>query len=974
MHKLSEGSKKQEAATKYESLNKAYEKAARHFVETHPSERGRLYDAVFRQAGGEFIEKKIHDDPNYRDYWFYHILEPILFNKRAESHRELYNLYVAGDMDTFLDIVRRIKGPEGERIGLRLAARYDILKNTIFQSHDMDYYAAHPSQDMKEFIGSTSIFTNTLIDAATQDPMVALAKRMYEVALFQIRDTNNGYIPREWLQWEEGKLRGSKLDEMVEKLLEEAIAAGQLYHTQIDPISGLPAPSVWNRKQIDPTRPITLNELYGYEPAQSEEYGRNLGDLKKASALKQAKGLALVDMRLLEIIGRSRGTGGKVQYHDNPKFNLAASQFNSVPYEGIVRHVEPIIHYFSRYRVGFEYYDGFFNMMINDNPKAKWDPRLMYKVVELHEKGDQEGLKKYVQENNLGDLDTRLNQQDNPFQFSSMWGPNTGWRVGDASIDFDDWEKDQAYASAVKIVATADNWAVEKAKKYYIEVLHGDVYRSYRTKYRARLINSDNIRLREMAIRDRSLEASGRFDEDFEYNWRRIGILEKKAKEDASYADLLNKLWSVNIESHGNSAGKIKGSAFELKEKLRKAYIARNWVKAAMRAPLIVARELEVDWDKAGMGQRNALRRRIIWEILGIDVDEIAAMRTPLTSEEAAFDRIAELEGVIAAVSQAAIRKNKDLTPADFDHIQDETLRTNAKLYWEKVKNAMMGNKSAEEIYNLLGIKDVGKDEHIRGLRFHNVQWDTINKNIDVAVSKSLDKDKTKTTKLPFTSELLKTDLIDRNWRYLFSTEDMGWEYLNIGALGERNPVRRAGDLASHVQFGQEFEKYITENIVARPKVEDLVKQMKVMWEAMAGDFADIASDATGRIAYITGQMYRKSDWAWRYPFLSPIRSIFQDHSVMQMIRGRDRADAWGPNDMLHYVQAVGGAQIVPKRQYSGLGGTEIAPKSQWTAQKLGQVLGGTKTNATWEIINLTLMLATLITLWRAFTAKSEED
>ena len=94
----------------------------------------------------------------------------------------------------------------------------------------------------------------------------------------------------------------------------------------------------------------------------------------------------------------------------------------------------------------------------------------------------------------------------------------------------------------------------------------------------------------------------------------------------------------------------------------------------------------------------------------------------------------------------------------------------------------------------------------------------------------------------------------------------------------------------------------------------------------------------------------------------------------MQKIRGRDRAEAWGPNDLLQYVQGTTGLQVVPKRKYSGIGGREIAPHSQWTAQRIGKLLGGTKSNATWEIINMTLMIATLLTLWRAFTTKSEEE
>src|SRR3989344_6631596 len=150
-------------------------------------------------------------------------------------------------------------------------------------------------------------------------------------------------------------------------------------------------------------------------------------------------------------------------------------------------------------------------MMIGDDPKAVWDPDHMSEIIKLHYKGDHEGLKAYAAKHHMGNVGSRLVEQDNPFQFSSMWGPNTSWRIGDASIGFDDWEKDQAYATAVKMV-TAENWAKDKAKRYYIEIKNKKIYDSYRKEYRARLLNSDNLQHREMARRDQELEEGGKID------------------------------------------------------------------------------------------------------------------------------------------------------------------------------------------------------------------------------------------------------------------------------------------------------------------------------------------------------------------------------------------------------------------------------------------------------------------------------
>ncbi len=972
-----------EAAQKeYEKLNHAWEKTARHIVEISGSEGGRLFDAL-RSPQSEFVEKHIRTDANYRDYWFYHILEPILYNQQGDGHRELYNLYVAGDMDSFLEIVRRIKDPTtGEKIGLKIALRYDILKNTLFQSHDMDYYAAHPTQDMKEFIGSTGLFVNKYIDAAHQDPLVSMAKRAYETALLQIRDINNKYIPREWLTWEEGKLRASKLDEVANTHLRQWIDAGQLYHIKTDDVSGtgLPAPSVWNRKQIDLNRPFTLQELNGYESPLSEEWRSNLGDLKIAAALKQAKGLALVDQRLLEIISQSRGTGTEYEYEQSgdpdESFSLAAKQFNSIPYEGIVRHINPIVHYYTRFRMGGEYYDAFFNMLILDKWE-KWDPEIIKKVVEFHVKGDHDGALEYLESIGLKDaaaaLKTRLIEKENPFEYSGIWGPWTGWRIGDTVISFDDFEREQAYGTNVKLI-TAGKWAERQAKRHF--EMHSPEYREYRIQFRNHLRESNNLYWREAAIRDEAIQNTrpAEFDDEFEAIWRKTG---KDLKDPASvggktYRQILDNLWETS-----------KGKYSDMINQLKIAYIARTWVQATMRSPLLVARYIDVPWNKDGYTVKSHLQKKIIWEILGIDIDEIAAMRTPKSKEEAGFDRVVELEGAVAAVSQTAIRENRDLKESDFDRISNLTLRSYAKEYWRMVKDAMLGKfKTAEQFYKELGIGDPDKSR-AQGARMHNIDWNKVSKIVSVTPGT---KEGGAKYKLLLETDGITDNLLHRDYKTtLFSTEDMGWEYLNIGALGERNPVRRAGDLASHVQFAQLFEKYINDLLVARPKVEDFVEAQKEMWTALSGDFVDIAIRTCYRIAYTTAMMYRKADISWEVPFASPVIGIFKDSSIMQMIRGKDRADAWGPNELLHYTQAVGGKQILPKREYHGLAAYAKLheegyaskmgePFKGFTSGALGKAIGGTKGKATWEIISMTLMIATLLTIWRAFTAKSEEE
>lgn len=981
----------QQAINRYLQVQKALESKGSDFLKDYPREGGRFMEEM-RKQGREYVEKMMQVDPDYRDFWFYRILENVLYNHKIDSHRELYQLYESGEMHDFLEIVRRIKTDDGQRIGLRLAERYDILKNTIFQSHDMDYYCAHPQQDMKEFIGSTSMFLNEYIDAATQDPMVSLAKRMYESALFHIRDSFGGYIPREWLAWQEGKVRASKLDDMVETYLKQAIASGQLYEVKMDPITGLPAPSMWNRKQIDPRRPYSIDELYGGETEHSEGWKRQLGELKIASALKQAKGLALVDQRLLEIISKSKGTGTSYIMDNRP---WKSQGFNSIPYEGIVKYLDPVIHYYGRFGVGMDISGAFFNMIVSDSSKYDWDPGHMKILMNYYQDGEYEKAQKYCTEHNMGDIQTRLNAMDNPFGYSGMWGTMTKWRVGDATAGFDDWEKDQAYAAAVKLTNIGDTfsapdrpssfqkwgstWAYIKAKQYFTEVKNPQ-YKEFRKQYRDRLLASNEIRYTEMARRDAEAEQNNKIDFEFEAEWRKVGINTKVGTK--TYRKILDEVLANDLE-HGHA--KPGSELDKLTKKLERAYKARVWVQTTMKAPLIVARELNVELSKHGEKSKSRLRNRIIWELLGIDLDDLELRGgqenlTPTAIQEAAFDRISDVEGALASLQQTAIRENRNLKEKDFDDAIEKLGSSEqkqnfekAKTYWKMVKKAMIGSEKDEDalkIYEQLGIKDAPDGSLPQGLRFHQIDWNKINaislENINSENHFIIEELKT---------DLLTNKLIDRNWRHLFSTEDMGWEFLNTSALGGRNPVRRAGDLGSHVAFGQLFEEYLV-NFVQRPvgKVDDMVEHLHKMFAAMSGDFQDVAAEACARVAYSTGMIYKKSDWAWKLPFgAGQIGSLFTETSISQKLHGRDRGIAWGPNDMLQWVQAVG-SHILPKARYSKFTGEETMPNSEWDRARLGKFLGGTKANAMYEILNMSLFITTMLMIYQALTKKSEEE
>lgn len=963
----------------YQLIQQAYEKVGKLWVDKF-HEGSKIDEEIAHNYGSrELFEQALLEDSDLMDYWFYHIMEPVLYNSSIESQQHLFSLWVAGDMERFLNIVGRKRDAQGHNVGKTLVDRYYMLKNTILQAHDMDFFAAHPSQDIKEFIQSTAFFMNRYIDNAMQDPMVVEAKRLYELALLSTRENHNGFIPKEYLDWNVGR-GGIWWDRQVERMLRQTIENKQLHHVKMDPVTGDFDFTRWGRKQIDPDKPMTLDDLYGGQPPQSTHWRRQLGDLKIAAALKQAKGLGLVDMRLLEIIGRSKGTGAQMDKKIGEKYSFKGDGFSSIPYEGIVRHIEPLIHYFTRYGIGTHKFAPFFNMLITDH--HDWDPERMRRLLQLYYDGDHDTMRKEFG----NEIDTRLTSMDNPFGFSGMWGTYTKWRTGEGTADFDDWELERTLSTANRLSIVGDRlirgeagWQVsnmsdeKKTDSFYREQDNkwmgadgktaAQLYHDLREDYRKSLLRTGDYELIKVA-QDEHL---------FEIKWRTIGI-----KEEGSTGKSYQKMLEDHLADVKKRGGKVLEHEMEQRQKkLERAYKAYIWITAAMRSPLIVARELvsEKPYFINGHKRTGALRKKIIWDILKIDIDELDKQRTPRTDETGKEKIIADLETAVFSASEIAHRQGRDLTDADFETIHDLKLREQARKYWHMVRDVMNGPFSADKWYKKIGIyfrpEDLAKPV---GLRFHHIDWARVDKISLAHVGErnhSIFSDDREG--MCDRSELMDTYLVDRDWRYLFSTEDMGWEYLNVGAFGERNVVRRAGDLASHVQFNQGLEELLTNFLTERLDMEKTGEQLKKMWVAMSGDFGDIANEACGRIAYTIGQMYRKADWSWRIPVIGQLVNIFKPSSIMQILYDQKHADSLGPNELYKWVHKVEELDILPPTRKSKLTGKPTF-WSEWDTELLEHRLGATQANMIYEIITMGAIIAILITLWRAFTAPSEEE
>jgi len=968
-----------------------------------------------RYGNPEVVIQELQHNAEYRDFVFYDILKPILNNARRQNSRDLTSLDMISEMEVFMGAIGKIKDKDGSPTGKKLVTYYTMLKNSIHQTHDMDFYAAHPAQGIDEFTNSTAFFTNSYIDFAFQSPMVALGKRMYEQALLQIREDHGGYIPRKYLEWTASG-RNILLDQRVEMLMKRAIENGQLYRIPVDPVTGFQKQDVYGRlmQGKDAREKVDLTALYGGEPPDSKSWRRALGDLEIAAAMKQAKGLALVDLRLLEVLSRSKGTGSYMKTKQpQDHYSFAGPGFGSIPYEGIARHIEPIIHYFSRFPTGLRHVGAFFNIMITD--KADWNPDQMRELMELHWNGDNKKLRE-----KFGDaIANRLISMDNPFSFSGMWGTMTGWRVADSTMGWDDWRRERL-STANKLASVGDKFIRQSAEGHggHGGVEHGntrniegmtktkveehfltedDHLRGGDGKTAKQLYNELKKNYRETLLKSGDLESVRVANNplEFEKRWRTSGMNEIYPGKETSYKSILEK----HLEDMKKLHPHLEHHMTELKLKFERAYKSRIWIQAAMRSPLIVAREWQTKYDVAGFNREGKpLRKKIIYDILKLDLDKYPGDREPTKQQLVDEEKVTQLEGDVSSVREIALRENRDLTENDFrtnikdsDSGKQEVRIRNALRYWEMVKEEMLGpGRTAQDWYRELGIEDADvsdelkpflaasgmnlDDERLEGLRNHKINW---NKIEHISADVHSRGEEGKSIFEPghgFKSNLLTAKTVDRDWRYLFSTEDMGWEYLNVTALGERNPVRRAGDLGSHVKFNEGLDKLFLDIIKPKLNEEEFHKLMWEMWKAMSGDDGNMSYDACGRIFYTTMMMYRKADWATRLVGIGPFMSMFKKTSLMQILsKSTVHADAFGPNALLrniHEAESTGYLLASPENPLTG----NKDFWTEWNAHSMEEYLNANVNSVIYEMAAMAILAALALILYKALTAKSEEE
>ncbi len=847
-----------------------------------------------------------------RDYLFDKILYNVL-NQRNRDSRELFDLYERSDMSTFMRFIGQLDQPQytspgGMRekpLGGILVNYYDALQDAIFQSHDTDYWAAHGAGDIRQFQNATFLYKNEYGELAANDPAINAAMRAYEMALLHIRDSHNGYIPPAAIGYDPTN-ETFYWDDLAEDIFKEFLANGSIPRVARDPRSGLALPLKENGLlTIDRNNPLNTQDL---------------DELEIKKIMKLAKGFGIISVRLLEIFANSRGPGS-----DHTQFG--AGGFHSIPYEGIARYMQPMVHLFTKWKFGNDIHSAFFQQVLD--PKGPvWTSQDMVKIREAAIEGRLE--------EKFGEGAQRLIDVDNLNNFSGAFGPWTKWRIKDSILGWNDRDK-EALGGGLRL-SLAKDWAEEKVKER-IKTLPGG------KKIEANIENPQGwARMK-----------------DQNHDLHSIGIQGDYQKY---------------IESHHHDA---------LAQKLARAHNAYVWLQMVERNPILIARNLVLEKRKMPNEKTYdwTLRHKIVNDVLGINLldDDFTLNKTPTDASRRKLKAIILMEADVAAVRERLINleisrpvEERDFTeviknryvdpenglPGAVGNLTADERVDRAKRYWDIVHTEMTGHGMGWGTPNLLHTQDMLDELGIANFtpdgkfRLNDADWKKI-ENIDNIVHHHHN---------------LAT-LVHKEWNWLPATDDTSWRQLDLLNLGARQWIRRSGDLASHAAGIDLQTKYLGSVLTPKAEMRDLVKALQEMRDAFAGDDISVGWKAGYVFALGTGRLFEAPWWADIGPTKLLLSGV-KNASVMERLFGKMHAHHWTANERRRWSDMILEGRVVPPNELDIFG-----RRYPFNAHKLQKELRGTDFQVIVEIVTLGILAALIFTalaaIYKGITEEEEK-
>lgn len=134
---------------------------------------------------------------------------------------ELFGLYEKSDMDAFIKTLTLGKtGQEAKNT----ETEWRQLSEAITRSHDVNYWQMQPGSNMDNFSRSLKLFQECYSNKAFSQPAVNLALKAYEKTLEEIRNANNGRVPKEFMAYARQGLQSNWDDVTSGELLKRQIS------------------------------------------------------------------------------------------------------------------------------------------------------------------------------------------------------------------------------------------------------------------------------------------------------------------------------------------------------------------------------------------------------------------------------------------------------------------------------------------------------------------------------------------------------------------------------------------------------------------------------------------------------------------------------------------------------------------------------------------------------------------------------
>ncbi len=850
----------------------------------------------------ELLSNYDEDAAHFRDQVFLKLHKNVL-NFRRDSSNDSFGLYERGDFTTFVNMItssmsQRKDTRSGSTVGQRLGEHYVNLSNAIRLSRDIDYQASQPGGDMKTFTRIAALYQNEYVQEGFAMPGVAQAFREYETTLRGIMNAHDGYIPPALVEYD--AVSGDAYwDQRTKLALEKIAAQGQMRDVVRDKENS------YLHKVNPDGRTVELDKT----PESAERMKKMIEEDTEGLAVNMymtlAKGFGMASLRYLEMFANSRVPGSDQPFHGMPGFHSIAG------YEGTASALNFTSVVFHKFKIGSYKYFHLMNMLLPPEEALAADTNNAYESVQTY---------MAYRDGTLEKTNPKAKRLLDVYNFTSGESSlKSGWRYMDSSIKWTDKEREKLGGGARLLMAKA--FAEERVQELLI-------LNEFKERFLHDVVLKHNADLRRRNIPEEHwLPTAGpRFDALFDSRGRSIPEYNREINQRL-----------LEIEGKQKDGKRVhtptRHHYEELRDAYKKAYQARVWVEMVMRNPLTAAHQVSLDVPALGGKTTTgmSLHTLLLEKVLGISLEDLryatvvekqgdgpnatihirqkgGQFTTPTEEQRAHLNEVLDMEADLATVREIAIREQRDLRESDFtEAINGEGAdhrRARALDYWKLCRQAMLGsdaNGRAEELYRHIGLTmnpDIVGDYVVN---WHVVEG--IEKNL-AAMSVGGGATFTTAAGEHISTGTLLHRAVNANLDKI-SMDDLAADQLDFMNLGSRSWVRKAGDIAAHVDGGGAMMEIFDKLILPTPDMNEIAKKMKEMIHIYGSDDIEIGYNVAGMLATAIDKLYS-------YDFRrggSAAQKV-----VWQGIQG---VEAWWPNERWTWWHTLEHADVLPPHGHS---------------------------------------------------------